>query len=51
MIGDGYLDPINQMNFYDSMMYSAGVASVAAREVTTSTQNKALLNLFSGRYQ
>lgn len=27
MIGDGYLDPENQMNFYDSMMYTLGIAS------------------------
>jgi carboxypeptidase C (cathepsin A) len=51
MIGDGYLDPVNQMNFYDSMTYTAGISSLSAREQTTSVQNQALLNLFSGRYQ
>jgi len=31
MIGDGYLDPVNQLNFYDSMTYTAGISSLAAR--------------------
>lgn len=51
MIGDGYLDPVNQMNFYDSMTYTAGISSLSAREKTTSVQNQALLNLFSSKYQ
>lgn len=51
MIGDGLLDPINQFNFWDSMTYTAGISSQAAREVTTAAQNKALLNLFSGKYK
>jgi carboxypeptidase C (cathepsin A) len=47
MIGDGYLDPVNQLNFYDSFMYSAGIASSFARDTTTYAQNQALLKLFS----
>jgi hypothetical protein len=51
MIGDGYLDPVNQMNFYDSFMYSAGVASSFARDTTTYAQNQALLKIFSQKYE
>lgn len=51
MIGDGYLDPINQVNFYDSTLYSLGVASDYARDVTTYTQNQALISLLNNRYE
>lgn len=51
MIGDGYLDPINQVNFYDSMMYSLGVASEYARDTTTYIQNQAVLSLLNNKHQ
>lgn len=51
MIGDGYVDAVNQVNYYDSMMYSLGVASEYARDTTTYIQNQALLSLFNSKYQ
>ncbi|XP_031472926.2 uncharacterized protein LOC116245600 [Nymphaea colorata] len=31
-IGDGWVDPINQFNYYDSLLYSAGIISNKFRE-------------------
>ena len=50
MIGDGYLDPENQLNYYDSMMHNVGIASVYTRKLATYAQTQALLKLYNGDY-
>ncbi len=50
MIGDGYLDPENQMNYYDSFMYTLGIASEYARDTATYIQNQALLNILKADF-
>ena len=44
-IGDGWTDPPNQFNFYDSLLYSAGIASNKFRDVCTWFQTQGIVNL------
>ena len=45
-IGDGMVDPINQVNFYDSLLYSAGIVSNKFRDVCTWFQTQQILNIY-----
>jgi carboxypeptidase C (cathepsin A) len=48
MIGDGWTDPINQLNHYDSFLYSIGVASKTLRERCTWFQTQCIHNIMLG---
>lgn len=49
-IGDGWTDPPNQFNFYDSLLYSAGIASNKFRDVCTWFQTQGITNLLKENY-
>jgi carboxypeptidase C (cathepsin A) len=49
-IGDGWTDPINQINFYDSMLYSAGIVSNKYRDAATWFQTQGILNIYKKDY-
>jgi glycosyltransferase involved in cell wall biosynthesis len=44
-IGDGWTDPVNQMNFYDSYLYSVGIVSNKFRDTCTWFQTQAIQNI------
>jgi hypothetical protein len=46
-IGDGWTDPINQINFYDSLLYSAGLASNKFRDVCSWMQVQGIVNIYN----
>jgi hypothetical protein len=50
MIGDGYVDPVNQGNYYDSYLYSSGIVSNEGRDTTTFMQNQAILNILAYKF-
>lgn len=50
-IGDGWTDPINQINYYDSYLWSVGVVERRFRDVCTWFQTHAIINIYEGRYQ
>ena len=49
-IGDGWTDPINQVNFYDSYLWSVGIVSNKFRDVCTWYQTKAIMSIYEGNY-
>ena len=49
-IGDGWTDPINQLNYYDSLLYSAGIVSNKFRDACTWFQTQGLINVYKGEY-
>jgi carboxypeptidase C (cathepsin A) len=49
-LGNAWVDPANQLNYYDSLLYSAGVVSNKFRDVCQWMQTQGLLNLYSGRF-
>lgn len=49
-IGDGWVDPINQINFYDSLLYSVGIVSNKYRDVCTWVQTQSMINIYKGQY-
>lgn len=50
-IGDGWTDPINQVNYYDSYLWSVGIVDVNTRDMCTWYQTNAILNMYSQDYQ
>jgi carboxypeptidase C (cathepsin A) len=50
-IGDGWTDPINQINYYDSYLWSVGVVERKFRDVCTWFQTNAIINIYDGNYQ
>lgn len=50
-IGDGWTDPINQINYYDSYLSSVGVVARKFREVCTWFQTHAISNIYQGNYK
>lgn len=50
MIGDGWVDPINQVNFYDSYLWSVGIIESKFRDIATWFQNNAMINMQNGKY-
>lgn len=49
-IGDGWVDPINQINFYDSLLYSVGIVSNKYRDVCTWVQTQSMINIYKEQY-
>lgn len=47
-IGDGWVDPINQFNYYDSLLYSVGIVSNKFRDVCTWFQTQGMINIYKG---
>jgi carboxypeptidase C (cathepsin A) len=45
-LGDGWVDPVNQINFYDSLLYSVGIVSNKFRDVCTWVQAQGLINVY-----
>ena len=50
-IGDGWTDPVNQINHYDSYLYSVGVVSNKFRDTCTWFQTQALHHIAFGDYK
>jgi vitellogenic carboxypeptidase-like protein len=50
-IGDGWTDPINQINYYDSYLYSAGIVSNKFRDVCTWFQTNAIVQIYDNKYE
>lgn len=50
-IGDGWTDPINQVNYYDSYLYSVGIVAEKFRDVCTWFQTNAIINMYNGDYK
>lgn len=50
-IGDGWTDPYNQINFYDSYLYSVGIVSNKFRDTMTWFQTKAIQHIDFGDYK
>jgi carboxypeptidase C (cathepsin A) len=51
IIGDGWTDPLSQINFYDSYLWSVGVVDRTFRDVCTWYQNEAIININEARFQ
>ena len=50
-IGDGWTDPINQINYYDSYLWSVGIVDMKFRDVCTWYQTNAIINIYNGNYK
>jgi carboxypeptidase C (cathepsin A) len=50
-IGDGWTDPQNQINHYDSYLYSVGIVSNKFRDTCTWFQTKAIQHIAFGDYK
>lgn len=50
IIGDGWVDPLRQVNFYDSYLWSVGVVSNKFRDVCTWYQTNSMLKIYEGEY-
>lgn len=50
-IGDGWVDPANQLNYYDSLLYSIGAVSNKFRDVCQWMQTQGLLNIYTKNYK
>ena len=50
-IGDGWTDPMNQVNFYDSYLWSVGVIGNKFRDVCNWFQTNAIININDNNYQ
>ena len=44
-IGDGWTDPANQFNYYDSLMYSVGIVSNKFRDTVRWFQTQGIINI------
>lgn len=49
-IGNGWVDPINQLNFVDSHLWSAAIVDHKFRDVLTWHQTQSIVNIFEGKY-
>lgn len=49
-IGDGWTDPANQFNYYDSLLYSAGIVSNKFRDVATWFQTQGIVSILKGDF-
>lgn len=50
-IGDGWTDPINQINYYDTYLWSVGVIDRGFRDTCTWFQTNGIINIYEGDYQ
>ncbi len=51
MIGDGWTDPINQINYYDTYLWSVGVVDRGFRDTCTWFQTNSIMNIYESNYQ
>lgn len=51
IINSGWIDPMNQVNYYDSVLYSLGIVSNRFRDALSSIQSKSLVNIFKKSYK
>ena len=49
-IGDGWTDPINQVNYYDSYLWSVACVDKKFRDVLTWYQTNAIINIYDQKY-
>jgi hypothetical protein len=49
-IGDGWTDPANQFNYYDSLLYSAGIVSNKFRDVATWFQTQGIVEILKENF-
>jgi len=50
-IGDGWTDPLNQVNYYDSYLSSVGVVDHKFRDVLTWFQTNAIINMYEQKFK
>ncbi len=50
IINSGWIDPPNQLNYYDSLLYSSGIVSNRFRDILSSLQTKAGVNIYKNQY-
>lgn len=50
-IGDGWTDPINQINYYDTYLWSVGVIDRGFRDTCTWFQTNGIVNMYEGNFQ
>lgn len=50
-IGDAWVDPINQLNYADSYLWSAGIVDHKFRDILTWHQTQSLVSIFEGSYK
>jgi len=50
-IGDGWTDPVNQVNYYDTYLWSVGVIGNKFRDVCSWYQTHSILNIYDGNFQ
>ena len=50
-IGDGWTDPVNQLNYYDSYLFSTGIVARKFREYANWYQVQALENIAFSAYR
>jgi hypothetical protein len=50
MVSSGWIDPVNQLNYYDSLLYSSGVVSNRFRDICSSIQTKGIVNIYKKLY-
>jgi len=51
MLGDGWVDPMNQVNNYDSYLWSAGIADSNVRDLCTWFQTNSMISIQNGKYE
>ena len=44
-IGDGWTDPVNQFNYYDSLLYSVGIVSNKFRDTIRWFQTQGIISM------
>lgn len=49
-IGNGWIDPINQINFYDSYLWSTGIVTSKLRDTLTWYQTHTMSNILQEKY-
>lgn len=50
-IGDGWTDPINQVNYYDSFLWSTGIISQKFRDTCAWFQSHSIMSIYRQDYQ
>jgi carboxypeptidase C (cathepsin A) len=51
IIGDGWTDPINQINYYDTYLWSLGIIDRSFRETVSWFQTQSMLNIDISNFQ
>lgn len=50
-IGNGWTDPTNQVNYYDSFLWSVGVIGNKFRDTCNWFQTRSIINMYEGNYK